>query len=175
MRVLTQKMLYNPETSFTILNNYINQKFINTSNYIDAIKYFKKLSAFLENYNYIPNYDLLIKLITKNNILNRIITTIFNEYQIKITSGKAEELFDDSLLLSTIDTYCMLNNIEINASENITQDDYDTSKLSTTDSVRMYLKEIGKKPLLSAEQERNLAIKIAEGDSKARELFIESN
>ncbi len=172
---ITKKMLFDSKTSFTLLNNYITQKIVNISSYAEAIKYFKKLSRFLETYNYVPNPDLLIELITKNGIFNKIIVTIFNEYHVQITSGKVEELFDDSLLLSTIDTYCMLNNIEINEEENITQDYYDASELSTTDTVRMYLIEIGKRPLLSIEQERDLAIRIAEGDSKARKLFIESN
>ena len=172
---MTKKMLFNPKTSFTLLNNYITQNIVSISNYVDAIKYFKKLSNFLETYNYVPNLDLLVELINKNVIFNQMISTIFNECRTQITSGKAEEQFDDNLLLSTIDTYCMLNHIEINELENISYDDYDISKLSSMDSVKMYLKEIGERPLLSTEQERNLAIRLSEGDAKARELFIESN
>ena len=172
---MTKKMLFNPKTSFTLLNNYITQNIVSISNYVDAIKYFKKLSNFLETYNYVPNLDLLVELINKNVIFNQMIATIFNECRTQITSGKAEEQFDDNLLLSTIDTYCMLNHIEINELENISYDDYDISKLSSMDSVKMYLKEIGERPLLSTEQERNLAIRLSEGDAKARELFIESN
>ena len=172
---MTKKMLFNSESSFTLLNNYIIQKNNNISSYEDAMKSFKKLSSFLEKYNYIPNPDLLIELVTKNDVFNKIITIIYNKYHTQIKSGKAEELFDDSLLLSTIDTFCMLNNIEIKESKNINLDDYDPLELNTTDSVTMYLKEIGKRPLLSIEQEKNLAIRIAEGDSNARELLIENN
>ncbi len=172
---MIKKMLSDPKMAFALLNNYITQNIVDISNDEDAIKCFQKLSSFLEKYNYLPNSDLLIELINKNDIFNEMVTTIFNKYSIQITSGKAEEQFDDNLLLSTIDTYCMLNSIEINESEDIDQDAYDVSELGSMDGLRMYIKEIGKKPLLSAEQKRDLVKRIAEGDSKARDLFIESN
>ncbi|MCL2085787.1 RNA polymerase sigma factor RpoD [Candidatus Saccharibacteria bacterium] len=43
------------------------------------------------------------------------------------------------------------------------------------DSVRLYLREIGKIPLLSFDEENVLARAIAEGDEKAKEKMIESN
>lgn len=43
------------------------------------------------------------------------------------------------------------------------------------DSVQMYLKEIGKAPLLKAADERELAKKIALGDEEARKKFISAN
>jgi len=43
------------------------------------------------------------------------------------------------------------------------------------DSVQIYLREIRKSPLLSSKQERELAVRIAEGDEFARNAMIESN
>ena len=43
------------------------------------------------------------------------------------------------------------------------------------DPVRMYLKEIGKIPLLSPEEELEVAAKMAEGDEKARQRMTECN
>lgn len=45
----------------------------------------------------------------------------------------------------------------------------------STDSVRMYLKDISKYPLLTPEQERELAIKAINGDKQAKDKLIESN
>ncbi len=43
------------------------------------------------------------------------------------------------------------------------------------DSVKMYLKEIGKVPLLSADEEVELAKKMEEGDENAKKTLIEAN
>ncbi|MDO8466934.1 MAG: sigma-70 family RNA polymerase sigma factor [bacterium] len=43
------------------------------------------------------------------------------------------------------------------------------------DAVQMYLKEIGKTPLLKGEEERELAKKIEKGDQEARRHFIQAN
>ena len=47
--------------------------------------------------------------------------------------------------------------------------------IPTDDPVRMYFKEIGKVPLLTAEEERDLAIRIEQGDEEAKKKLCESN
>ena len=43
------------------------------------------------------------------------------------------------------------------------------------DSVRLYLREIGKIPLLSSDEEMELARRIIEGDKKAKDKMAEAN
>ena len=69
---------------------------------------------------------------------------------------------------------------EIQEIEEITEEELaDTDAMadtfSTDDPVRMYLKEIGKVPLLSPEEERALAEKMAEGDEDAKRRMAEAN
>jgi len=47
--------------------------------------------------------------------------------------------------------------------------------VSVDDPVKMYLKDIGKVPLLSAEEERDLAKRVMEGDQYAKSVLCESN
>ncbi len=65
------------------------------------------------------------------------------------------------------------------AVEEIPADDLDDDLISDSmvldDPVKLYLKEIGRVPLLSAEEEIDLAIRINEGDDKAKKRLTEAN
>ena len=67
--------------------------------------------------------------------------------------------------------------VELDSDDTVTatKDDNDEDSHATADAIKLYLKEIQRSKLLTAEDERYLAGLIAEGDGAARERMIESN
>ena len=55
------------------------------------------------------------------------------------------------------------------------EEEIETENYALDDPVKVYLKEIGRVPLLSTDEEVQLAIKIGEGDEKAKKRLTEAN
>lgn len=85
---------------------------------------------------------------------------------LKITEGDDDDVDDELLLKDEDDDEDIeLENIDLSVPEGV----------SIEDPVRMYLKEIGKVPLLSAEEEIELAQRMEDGDVEAKKRLAEAN
>ena len=162
--------LNNDKYSFNIIDNYINKNIQGSYQYADSIEKFNNIHRFLNKYNYSITPDVIIKLFNNNKIFTSIIKTIFNYNYNVIITGKIDDYIEDTTLLLVLDIYCAYNNIEIKDKEELEDD-----AILKGDSVHQYLQEISKIPLLSVEQEKELGIRLANKDKKARQRLIEAN
>ena len=98
------------------------------------------------------------------------INEVFSDMDLE--PGKIEQIYE-YLEAQNIDILGNVNDVELDES------DIDISNLpdgiSIDDPVRMYLKEIGKVPLLSADQEIELARRMEQGDQEAKKKLAEAN
>ncbi|MCR4756020.1 MAG: RNA polymerase sigma factor RpoD [Lachnospiraceae bacterium] len=83
----------------------------------------------------------------------------------KETEDIDDELMDDDDVVLTDEDEVDVENIDLSVPEGV----------SIEDPVRMYLKEIGKVPLLSAEEEIELAKRMEKGDEEAKKKLAEAN
>lgn len=162
------------QTSFKIINSYINICLPPTSASKSSLKNLDKLNDFFHTFAYFPEQDVLMELLNKNQKFLNMIETIVQEYYSQIVAGKSAEIFDNEIIILSVETYCLIKEIEIK--EIIDQDEYDYDDQSPdADSVKKYLNEIGSIPLLTQEQEREIALRISQGDEEAKKIMIESN
>ena len=164
--------------------NFINTNFEEGKDSVQ-VKNCKKLVLFLNQNNYRLNTKLCNELLQSVPALNKM-TKVLNEMN---ENGEFNIISDDNIII-LVSSYYLMNYEDteeqedyekVEKQENIgeTEDkilgnvEYDD--ISAVSSVRQYLNEIGNSKLLSAEEERELAKRVSEGDEKAREQLINSN
>lgn len=163
-----------------IVNNFIKKNIKPQNKYKDNIISFEKIVNFFHDFDCFPLPNLLIELIDKNDTLNKILQDVVENNLEILQKYYIDSKFLDDISKNFIELYCLKNNIEIKKDDDIQEEDYTefitdiTNTVYTDDSVKMYLQEIHK-PILTKEQEKSLALRIRNGDEKAKELFIERN
>lgn len=170
----TKKMFATPQNAIKVINSYINICLPPTSASKSSLKNLDKLNDFFHTFAYFPEQDVLMELLNKNQKFLNMIETIVQEYYSQIVAGKSAEIFDNEIIILSVETYCLIKEIEIK--EDLDKDEYDYDDQSPdADSVKKYLNEIGSIPLLTQEQEREIALRISQGDEEAKKIMIESN
>lgn len=163
-----------------VVSNFIKKNIKPQNKYQDNIISFEKTVNFFHDFNCFPPPNLLIELIDKNDTLNKILQDVVENNLEILQKYDIDSKFSDDISKNFIELYCLKNNIEIKKDDDIQEEDYTefitdiTNTVYTDDSVKMYLQEIHK-PILTKEQEKSLALRIRNGDEKAKELFIERN
>ena len=100
------------------------------------------------------------------------LTTVFEfleEHNVDVLNitDEEEDIPDDEILLDTdVEPDVDVEQLEVSIG---------ADGVSTEDPVRMYLKEIGNVPLLSADEETELARRMEEGDEEAKKKLAEAN
>ena len=156
-----------------LLSNYINDSFSNSKEYKKALTSLASLNKLFEAFSYFPDKELIISLLKNNEKFNNTITNYFNHNKKNIVTGNIDRVTENSITQIIVETYCELNNIKIEmVEEKIIPYDSD---YYTDDSVKAYIRELYKKPLLTREEEISLAKRIKMGDEDAKTEFIERN
>lgn len=137
------------------------------------------------------NVDALVKQAQKNG--NVLTSEELGDYLSELDIGKEEvEMIYDILekMGISVEDSREPNSDELNADDSTDKEDDGVvltktgeidveatvpKTLPTDDPVRMYLKEIGKVSLLTADEERELAIRMEQGDEEAKKKLCESN
>ena len=131
-------------------------------------QYLVKFDKYIDKMNFFPSKDILDKLLEREDLLTFIDDNISNEELMKM-------IMDETNTISLIiQRYCEKNNI----TKYVEEDEeriIDNNEYFSDDITAAYLKEIGKYPLLSKEEEAELSKKIKEGDEEARKKFTEGN
>lgn len=154
----TKEKLEKINDYISTLNNTHKYKFLsNVSNYVDEFKF--------------EDVFVVIKEISNNKKIKLCLESCVKNGEINISNVNDD--YKTATFISLIEIYCDNNDIKF------IQDNMELDKAFldnyADDNLKIYLREMGKYPLLTAEEEKSLFIKFQEGSSIAKEKIIVSN
>lgn len=163
------------ENGYIYVVSYMEQKIEVSRDYTKILKQFKKVCNFFVNISCNPTLELLIDVLKNSIQINRILQDIVAKNIKIIQSNNIELLFHNEISVLFIHAYCILNDLTISDEDNNEIDDeYKEGINYNGDIVKMYLSSLSTK-LLTMEEEKELAIRIEQGDKQARKLMITYN
>lgn len=166
----TLSLIMNSSNYLDFVDYYINQNYSFTLNLNKILDYFKDLEEIFDNCKEMIDINELINLLKNNKKIYSLTEVAFKYYEKNIINNRINDSTDCRILISFIEAYCLINNIEIKE-ENILNYDNDTINYDT-DALENYLRNIKRYKVLNRDEERNLITRAKQGDDLAKDQII---
>lgn len=133
-----ENILYSKK-NLTLLNRFVTGNLSFTKKTDHNLKELQKLGKMLSKYNYILETDMVNELLECNEKLKEVLKEIADKNNRTIKLGKLEEIIEDNFTVSLIESYCMIQGIDMddNSIEALITPS-DSNYHETEDIVRMY-------------------------------------
>lgn len=166
----TLSLIMNSSNYLDFVDYYINQNYSFTLNLNKILDYFKELEEIFDNCKEMIDINELINLLKNNKKIYSLTEVAFKYYEKNIINNRINDSTDCRILISFIEAYCLINNIEIKE-ENILNYDNDTINYDT-DALENYLRNIKRYKVLNRDEERDLITRAKQGDDLAKDQII---
>ncbi len=153
-----------------------NERLERVNDYIDNLnvkhkfKFLSKVSDFIDEFGF-DDIFIVIKKILDNQKLIQCLDSCVKNGEINIS--KVNNDYKTATFISLIDIYC--DDKDIDFIQDDTSLDNEFLNNYADDNTKIYLREMGKHPLLLPEEEKELFLKLKNGDLSVKEKIIVSN
>jgi len=143
---------------------------------IDGGNLLTKFSSTLSSLNLELDIAIYASIIKNSKIMSSEVKDLVSSFQL---SDCDEVIIPNRFVFTTpelynfIEAYCMINGMV--TTEEVVSNDLVESDIYTTDAVKQYLNDISRYPLLTQQEEYELAVRIKNGDKEAIDKLAEHN